>query len=215
MTLKKPIAILFDWDGTLVDSLSLICVSMANTFKKANLPTPDDLNRQIHTPDFMKKHFPESQYHDLRKMYREHYNELAKEGLQTLPHAEQSLEMLKSLKVKMAVVSNKLADFLLMEVKRVKWEHYFETIVGSGTTPEDKPSPLPAFHALKDLNINASEDVWFFGDTVTDMTTAYNSGCLPVFFGEDDPSSEYYKHCRPKVHFRNHKELVECLHGFK
>lgn len=209
MTLKKPIAVLFDWDGTLVDSMGLICVSMEKAFDAVKMPVPNELARKLHSPDFMKEHFPEDIHDDVEKIYRNHYNTLASDGLNILPDAEKTLQIIHEHGIKMAVVSNKLAKCVVEEIKKLGWERYFVSIIGSGMLAEDKPSPLPALTALEDMDLQPSEDVWFVGDTATDMTTAYNAGCFPVFFGKDDCTSIYYKHCRPKAHFPDHKAMIE------
>ena len=108
----------------------------------------------------------------------------------------------------MAVVSNKAKALLLKELETTGLADYFLSVVGSGDLEEDKPSPLPALKALKDIGTEPSQEVWFVGDSSTDMSTAHNANCLPVFFGTDDYESEHYEH-RPKIHFLNHKALIK------
>jgi phosphoglycolate phosphatase len=207
--LNKPLAVLFDWDGTLVDSLRVICTAMEDTLKHFNVEKPSDFMVKIHLSTFMKEHFPGLSQDQVKNVFRERYTQLANNVVHPLPHAEQTLKEIQRNNIKLAVVSNKFEQYLHEEIKRLGWEHYFLSIVGAGTVAEDKPSPLPVLKALSDIGMEPSGSIWFVGDSSTDMSAAHNSKCLPVFFGMDDYTSVYYDHCPPKTHFINHKALSQ------
>jgi phosphoglycolate phosphatase len=211
----RPKTILFDWDNTLVDSLDIIHAALNDTFSRFNLAplSREEFRRGTHISarDFIKQYFPEDRYAEVRQVFVELYDKLSKERLELLSDAKEALHAVQSKGIKMAIVSNKGKTLLLKELERAGLVDYFLTIVGSGDLEVDKPSPLPALKALKDIGIDPSHEVWFFGDSATDMETAHNANCLPVFFGEDDYTAEHYKHCPPKVHFLNHKELIKYL----
>lgn len=211
LKLSMPKFIVFDWDGTIVDSLELIANSARDTLSKFNLPpiSKEEFMRCMKSSkSFIREYFPKVSHDEVRKVFIDTYNQLAKEKITLLPKAQESLEEIKNRDIKMAIVSNKAKILLSMELIELGIDKYFLSIVGSGDLEEDKPSPLPVLKALKDIGAEPSQEVWFIGDSATDMAAAHNSKCLPVFFGTDDYTSDHYKHCQPKVHFLNHAELV-------
>jgi phosphoglycolate phosphatase len=213
--LTKPISILFDWDNTIVDSLDIVFASAVETFKAFNLEplSREEFMESTHVSSkiFIKKYFSEAHHVKARELFLELYAQLSAEkgDLMLLPDAKEALELLHNKKIKMAIVSNKSKALLSKELESTGLADYFLSVVGSGDLEEDKPSPLPALKALQDINIEPSQEVWFIGDSSTDMGTAHNANCLPVFFGTDDYESEPYKQCRPKVHALNHKALIK------
>ena len=217
--LSKPQSILFDWDNTLLDSLELIHVSMRDTFSKFKLSPLSKKDLLKHASGsskiFIEKYFPGESHNEVRKVFLDLYDQFSKEKLALLPKAREALEEVKKKDIKMAIVSNKAAVLLSMELAKLGLDKYFSSIVGSGDLAEDKPSPLPVLKALKDIGIRPSHKVWFVGDSATDMAAAHNSQCLPVFFGDDDYTSEHYKHCQPKLHFPNHAELIKYFSSLK
>jgi phosphoglycolate phosphatase len=213
--LGKPKSLLFDWDNTLVDSLKVIRLAMEETFKAFKLTplTKKEFLKSTHISSrmFIKNHFPEEDQVRAREVFLDLYIKFAGRNLRLLPHAKEALEAVHNKKIKMALVSNKAKFLLSTELKQSGLDKYFLSIVGSGDLKEDKPSPLPALKALEELGIEPSQEVWLIGDSATDMSTAHNANCMPVFFGGDDYTSEQYKSCPPKIHFSSHKALIKYI----
>lgn len=208
--LDKPRAVLFDWDSTLVDSLALVHDSINYAFTKfGKEPTTiEDTKINIHQSykDSMPLLFPDN-WKEVVDTYREHYLR-HNHQLKLLPSAEAVLALLKESNMYVALISNKQGNVLRNEVKMLNLEHYFDKILGGGDLENDKPDPITVFAALEKTSIKPDQHpVWFIGDSVTDMKTAHNSGCLPLFFGDDDHASERYEDCRPGFHVNDHDEL--------
>ncbi|NRA73492.1 MAG: HAD-IA family hydrolase [Rickettsiales bacterium] len=217
--LTKPKLIIFDWDNTLVDSLSLICDSIQDTLIRFNSPPMSERelmeHRRMCAKSFIEKRFHKQNHDEVRKVFIESYKQLAKSNIAFLPKAEKALEEIGKKDIKMAIVSNKAKELLINELKDLGAEKYFLSIVGSGDLKEDKPSPLPVFKALKDIGMEPNQEVWFVGDSATDMAAAHNSQCLPVFFGTDDYTSEAYTNYQPTIHFSNHDEVIRYFSSLK
>lgn len=214
-SISYPIAILFDWDNTLVDSWPAIYQAMHHTFiKYGRKPwTLDEVKTNVHRSvrDALPFLFPDN-WEEVAKVYRQHYKDFST-NLAVLPNVEDTLDLTKTKQIYTALISNKRTDMLVSEVERFNFTQYFKKVIGSGDLPKDKPSPIMVHVALEDSGISSGNHVWFIGDSVTDMETAYNSGCTPVFFGEDDYKSDRYLHCRPKIYFQTHKQLASYLKG--
>jgi phosphoglycolate phosphatase len=65
--------------------------------------------------------------------------------------------------------------------------------------------------ALEGSGIEPGPDVWFLGDSITDLECAYNTGCIPVFYGDQDLEEERFANHQPHLHVKDHQELLEVL----
>lgn len=212
--MKKPKAIIFDWDNTLADTWPVIHEALHNTFTDmGHTPwTLEETKLRVHRS--LRDSFPAlfgERWEEAGLTYQRHYQSLHLTKLYTFPMASDVLELLKTTDIYVALVSNKRGDNLRKELGHIKWLHYFDRVVGATDAAEDKPSPAPVLLAFEGTDITPGEDVWFIGDSVTDMECAHNTGCLPIFYGDDDPTSDRYKHCPPIKHLHNHGELLELI----
>lgn len=178
-------AILFDLDGTLVDSLEDIAIATNLGLEKLGYKTrkteefkyfvgdgiPKMLSRAAEQTDekiigVLKEHFFEH--------YSVHYadNTYAYDGMRELV-----LE-LKNRGYKVAVVTNKAQDMANVVVKKLYGE-VFDLILGQRDGIPAKPDPTAAFMAMSELGVNSDECV-FIGDSGMDVATAVNSGAIPV-----------------------------------
>lgn len=213
-----PKAILFDWDNTLADTWPIIYKALYHTFiDMGHEPwTLEETKKKVHRS--MRDAFPElfgDRWELAGDLYQKYYRAHQIDHLNPLPNAVELLDYLAPQDIFVAVVSNKKGENLRKEVQLMQWGKYFKQTIGAGDTEADKPSPIPVHHALNGSGIAPGKDVWFVGDTLTDMECAYNSGCQPLFYGEDDPTDERYQHCRPVKHFKNHQELIDFLKGLR
>lgn len=211
--LLAPKAVLFDWDNTLVDTWDLIHESINYIFSKHGMHTwtIEETKIRIHRSlkDTLPKYFPET-WEDVAEDYRSYYADHA-DRTKLLPKAKDTLDILSESDIPICVVTNKKNWLMRKELDLLKLGNYFKSIVGSGDVELDKPAVFGVEKVLGDISKKPSEEIWFVGDSVTDMETAYNSGCVPVFFGEDDYNDDRFQHCRPKVYFRTHHEMSQYL----
>lgn len=211
--LLKPSAVLFDWDNTLVDSWPLIHEAINHTLKKFGKDVWSLEETKIKVHRSMKDMLPEyfsNDWQEAVKVYRSYYANI-QDGLGILDKADHTLEVLSNKNIPVCVVTNKKNTLIQREIENLQWAKYLKAVIGSGDVPADKPSVDGVQSVLGSINMSAGSNIWFVGDSVTDMETAYNSGCAPVFFGNDDYMGDRYKGCRPKVQFANHKALSEYL----
>lgn len=121
--------------------------------------------------------------------------------LRTLPGAEELLVALHDAGLYVGVVSNKTGQHLRREAEHLGWTRYFGRMVGAMDAERDKPAAEPVAMALAGSGIGVGEHVWFIGDSLVDVETAYNSGCLPVLVRTDPPGDGEFKLQPPRVHF--------------
>lgn len=180
--------ILFDMDGTLLDTLDDLQASVNYALKRAGLPlvTLDETREaagygSIVLIELLTKHAfvtgsPEFQrvFDDFNAHYKEHCND------KTHPY-EGVLELLAGLKehgFSMAVVSNKVQPET--EALRQLWfADYISVAVGRTPDTPPKPDPAMALRALELLG-RTPQDACFVGDSQPDVRTGKNAGCMSV-----------------------------------
>ncbi|XGA08307.1 MAG: HAD-IA family hydrolase [Wolbachia endosymbiont of Xenopsylla cheopis] len=182
---KVPKAILFDWDNTLVDSQQSVNAAIKHTLKQMG---SDNLQASRHSyvsrKEFLTDLFGDK-WHKADAIYQQYLDQQSPlKDLNLNPGVVEMLKNLKQYNLYLAIVSNKEGDNLRKEVAYLGLSHYFKKIVGSGDTPEDKPSSLPVLFALEDSGVKPSNEVLFVGDSITDVHCAQNANCLPIVYGK-------------------------------
>ena len=79
-----------------------------------------------------------------------------------------------------SLVSNKSGRHLRKEAEHLGWTSRFHALVGATDAEKDKPDPAPVHLALQGTGIAPGPDVWFIGDSGTDLKTARATGCTAV-----------------------------------
>jgi phosphoglycolate phosphatase len=213
-TLTRPKAILFDWDNTLADTWPAIYGALKQTFQEmGHSPwTFEQTKDRIHKS--LRDSFPEifgDKWEEAGKLYLRNFEAIHLQDLQILPGAKEVLDFLKTTDSYIALVSNKTGYNLRAEVAHLGWQDYFVKAIGAKDADEDKPSDKPVRMALEGSNLALNNDVWFIGDSLTDLQCAYNSGCVPLFYGDQDLSLEKFTNYQPAAHFADHEAFLTTL----
>lgn len=187
MELTRPKAILFDWDNTLVNTWPVIHEALHKTFTQMGMePWTLDMVKQ-RVARSMRDSFPTvfgENWQAAGDAYQKHFRAIHLERLQALPGAAEMLELLSTLPVYVAVVSNKKGPNLRREAEHIGWNKYFRKLVGADDTAHDKPHPAPVHSAMDGSGIAPGQEVWFIGDSAVDMEVAHATGCVPLWYGE-------------------------------
>ena len=132
------------------------------------------------------------------------------------PNLVKLLDLLKKNKVYTAVVSNKDKFRLHDEIERLNFYKYFDRIIGSGDSPEMKPSIECMIRAISDTDIEFGENIWMIGDSNVDMEFARMSCATGILF-------DYKNHYNSKksldgitftLKINNFSEIIEIIKQF-
>ncbi|CAC9973940.1 HAD family hydrolase [Flavobacterium panici] len=210
--------IIFDLDGTLVDSLHDISDAMNIVLKSLNYPTHTYDTYQYFIGsglrNLVSKALPATNNSDeqieicFECMVNE-YREMC--TVKTKPY-EGILELLDNLtsqNIKLAVFSNK-ADELTKKIASEIFPDYFDTAVGLSTEALKKPNPFEAVEISKNWNLKP-EEILFVGDSDIDMQTAVNANMFPVGVAWGYRTEEELKNSGAKLVINNASELIEIL----
>ena len=204
--MQKPKAVLFDWDGTIVDTRNAILSAINKTLKDFGKPPIKSYPVSGKTLELFSELFGPD---DKKALVALRFNLKSEktEDLKLFPYIKEALKSLKKHQIFTAVVSNKFCDLLKQEVKATGLDLYFNRVVGSGDTKEDKPSPLPLFYSLSNTGISPNRsDVVFIGDSIVDMQCAKNAGVNGFIYGgnvlegfDDNTRITNYKNLPPTL----------------
>lgn len=187
LQLPKPTAIIFDWDNTLVNTWPTIYNAMVETFVQMGVEPWSFEETKQKVGKSLRDHFPAlfgDKWEVAGKIYGDNYRANNLKNMEGLPLALEMLDILAKTKLYRAVVSNKQGPTLRQEAAHMGWDKYFHKLVGASDAAHDKPHPAPLHLALEGSGIVAGENVWFIGDTITDVDCALAGGCTPIFIGD-------------------------------
>jgi phosphoglycolate phosphatase len=181
-------AVLFDLDGTLLDTLDDLADSTNLALRKLGLPEHPVINYKCFVGDgienLVRRAVPEnhrdpSTLTECVNLTREHY--AARWDKKTRPYDEipSLLDALTARDVRMTVFSNKPDEFTQLCVERLLADWPFEVVLGAGPTLPKKPDPAGARLIAQRLQLEPAEVV-YLGDTDTDMQTAVAANMYPV-----------------------------------
>jgi pyrophosphatase PpaX len=178
-----PRVVLFDLDGTLIDSIPLIVASMQHAFAgRACAPSVMEWVALIGTPlDAMIRRWAgdEADVALLKGRYKEHQWAHHDAMVRAFPGIPDVLDTLGRGGVRMAVVTSKLEDSARRSLEFLGLLGHFEAVVGLESTVRHKPDPEPVRFALGSLSAAPGEAA-FVGDSPHDVRSGNAAGVATV-----------------------------------
>lgn len=213
--IPAPKAIIFDWDDTLVDTWRVVRGAFNTTLAAMGQPewTEEEARRRIGPPArvIFTELFGAEKWEAADKIYFDAYVSGIADGLRAHDGIGDILQAAADRGIYLAVVSTKRGPLLRQEAKHLGVDHYFKQLVGAGDALRDKPDAEAVRKALEGSGIAPRPDVWFVGDSQTDMICAANAGCLPILIETKLPSAEALAKNPPAYRFKTHKEFMDFL----
>lgn len=181
-------AVIFDLDGTLLDTLDDIADSANRVLRAAGLPShPVDRYRYfvgegLHR--LIERIIPEEkrseeQVRSLIADFRVDYGRNWKVKTRVYDGIDELLDGLLEKGLRLGVFSNKPHDFTIICVREFLDDRTFQAVLGQQEGRPRKPDPAGALETARMLGVKP-ENVLYLGDTATDMETACAAGMLPV-----------------------------------
>jgi phosphoglycolate phosphatase len=180
-------AILFDLDGTLLDTLVDIACAANAGLKELGLPTyPVESYRRFVGDGagcLARRIMPEDQddkaVERCREIIAAKYAKCWADNTKPYPGVPELLAELHERRIPMAVLSNKPHESTRFVVEGYFPDHYFQIVRGSLPSVPIKPNPAGALQIAEELDILPERFV-YLGDTDTDMRTAVAAGMFPA-----------------------------------
>ena len=184
----KDKIILFDLDGTLIDSTEAILESFGVAFKTFGKDVPEDgcIEAEIGHPldmMFATLGVAENKVWDYVNAYKMHYREISCAKTVLLKDAREAV-ILASQYATLGVVTTKTAKYSIELLEHMGLMAYFDVLIGREDVLKPKPNPEPIEKALLKLPSDTN-NIWMVGDTCMDMLAAKaaNVGAIGVTCG--------------------------------
>jgi phosphoglycolate phosphatase len=183
--LQKPDAIFFDWDGTLVDSLPALNGYYNHVMSVYSKPVIGIEEAKRNIRKSARERFPEIFGDKADEALEVFYDYVAKthlDHLEVFADSHGFMDELSKHNIQLGIVSNKKHSFLLKEITHLGWDKYLVSNIGAGEAAKDKPEPDPLLLAASKIDLSPdTHEIWYVGDTETDMMAAVAAGFQPIF----------------------------------
>jgi pyrophosphatase PpaX len=174
--------VLFDLDGTVIDSGAIILASMRHAVTEVLGTDPGDalLMAAVGGPglEAQMRQLAPDRVDELVRVYRAH-NEPLHEELRCCAGIEDVLVRLKDEGRRLGIVTAKRRATAELAFKVLPIEHLFETVVGGDETKEHKPDPAPLLLAAERLAVDPSTCA-YVGDSTFDIRAAKAAGMYAI-----------------------------------
>jgi len=171
--------ILFDLDGTLIDSTDAILESFGVAFETFGrvIPASDEIKKLIGHPldlMFTMLGVDALEADDYVCAYKEHYRLISRKKTTLLPLAIEAIRHASKIAT-LGVVTTKTARYSEELLEHLGVMHHFKVLIGRESVTHPKPHPEPILKALLALNADPSQ-TWMIGDTPMDLICAKEAG---------------------------------------
>lgn len=215
--MKKYKAIIFDLDGTLLDTLKDLQEGTNYALRVNGMPerTLDEIRRFVGSGarKLIERVIPgcekEGVYEKVMGDFAFYYKEHCKDNTAPYPGIMELLEELKRRGYALGVVSNK-PDFAVQELIPEYFPDIFSSVTGERQGVAKKPAPDLIWEAMKKLNASKEESV-YIGDSEVDIEAAKNAGlpCISVAWGFKD--REFLKEHNAEMIVDAPEEILELV----
>lgn len=175
--------VLFDFDGTIMDTNDVILNSWQHTFR--TLENREE-SRENLVCTFgepleltMRKFFPDIPVERSLDIYRSYHRDNFGELISLFPGMKELLEEVKNRGYKTGLVTSRLLNTTVQGLEKYRIKEYFDAMVTADDTTKHKPDPQPINIILEKLG-SSPENAVMLGDTVFDMMCAKNAGVKAV-----------------------------------
>jgi pyrophosphatase PpaX len=194
-----PAAALFDWDGTIVDSLPAIYRANVVVLGELGIRFSRSWFRDHYTPDWRRAYrelgIPEDRWNLLAERWSE---EMQRAQPRALPWARGALRRLARRGVRLGLVTASTRSVVEPGLRRLNLEGLFEAMLFADDVDNGKPHPEALLLALAELGVTPADSV-YVGDTIVDLEMARAAGAPFAAVGTTTPGAAFQAAGVPRV----------------
>ncbi len=189
---RLPAAAIFDWDGTLADTLSAILRAERDVMRQLGLDVSIDRLRTTYTPDWRAKYrelgIPEDRWPEAARMWE---SRMLLARPRAFPWARPALRSLRARGVRIALVTASGRAIVEPNLARFNMTRTFEVVITADEVVQPKPHPEGLRAALAHLGIDPGDAV-YLGDTTVDLEMATAAGVPFAAIGGTIPDRVFH-----------------------
>lgn len=202
--------VLFDWDGTLIDSYHADSSAYLAMFREMGIPWGLEELAQNYSPNWYHVYraagLPRKRWPEADAAWRKHY---ARHKPQLLAGTKRVLSRL-SRGHRLGLVTSGDRDRVIQQLHEFRLFELFAARVCSGDTSRKKPHPQPLRLALRQMQLDASVCV-YVGDAPEDLQMAQRAGVRAIAVLGPFPTEKRLRAARPDILLESIEELPEAL----
>ena len=207
---KSLRGVLFDWDGTLIDSYTADSSAYLAMFREMGIPWGLEELAQHYSPNWYRVYraakLPRARWDDADRAWRAQY---AKHSPRLITGARQVLARLGRAH-RLGLVTSGDRDRVTRQLRAFRLTRVFGARVCSGDTPQKKPHPAPLLLALRQLRLEPSACV-YVGDSPEDLEMAESAGVRAIAALGPFPTEKRLRAARPDFLLESIRELPDVL----
>ena len=180
--------VIFDMDGTLVDTKKDITISINYVRELNHAFPPLSEGFIVEAINMQERSLPKLFYgtdvylKSDRDIFEEHYNRQCIQNPYLYEGIEETLQKLYEYGIKLSVATNAPTQFAQRILASLHVENYFDVIVGADRVNASKPNPKMIEHILAHYEFEYKKDsAWMVGDNSKDIISAQSAGIQSLF----------------------------------
>ena len=201
--------LLFDWDGTVVDSAHLGLVAYEKAFAELGIPFDHDTYRTVYSPNWLTVYegmgLPKEHWQRADELWTQHYEE---QSAELIEGAAETLAKLRQSGYRMGVVSSGNDCRINREIQELGLAGFFEVVICHEQIKNRKPHPEGLEIAMRMLGCSQTETC-YVGDTPEDIQMGKRAGLFTVGVRSAYPTSWKLKDQKPDIHIESFAELPD------
>lgn len=203
-------AVIFDWDGTLLDSYHADSQAYLSMFRELGIPWGMRELDEHYSPDWYNVYraagVPETRWMEADRLWRGFY---AEHRPKLIPGAKEVLEQIAR-RHRLGLVTSGDRERVEGQLREFALLRKFRARVCGGETERNKPDPGPLLLALEKMDVKAGECV-YVGDTPEDLAMSRGAGVRAIAVLGPFPTEKSLREAQPEFLLNNLDELPELL----
>jgi HAD superfamily hydrolase (TIGR01509 family) len=195
--------LLFDWDGTVVDSAELGLVAYQKSFAELGVPFDHEVYRAVYSPNWLTVYeglgLPKEQWQRADELWTHHYDQ---QSAKLIEGANETIAELRQKGYRMGVVSSGNDCRVNREIEELGLAGFFEVVICHEQIRNRKPHPEGIEIALEKLGVAPSQ-TGYVGDSPEDIEMGKRASVLTVGVRSSYPTSWKLQAAKPDIYLES------------
>ena len=175
--------VIFDFDGTLIDTNDVILASWQHTYRHflGHDVSVEHITKTFGEPlmKTLAREFPDVPPQESAEVYRTYQRKMAADMVKLFPGVVEMLQTVKDRGYKIGIVTSRTKESTMNYLEMFNIGGFFDGLVSCDDTSIHKPNPEPLLMGLEKLGASAEESI-MVGDSIFDIKCANNAGVKSV-----------------------------------